>query len=85
MSPSEEFLKHAADCQQMARSTLEPDGAAVDRLCPTLRAPEPRPAARPAAQLDSRSTELAQCKLGPLRKRLRSPEVTRTSKVRPSR
>src|SRR5262245_8526486 len=26
-----------------------------------------------------------QCKLGPLRKRLRSPEVTRTSKVRPSR
>jgi hypothetical protein len=26
-----------------------------------------------------------QCKLGPLRKRLRSPEVTRASKVRPSR
>src|SRR5262245_29760519 len=27
----------------------------------------------------------AQCRLGPLRKRLRSPEVTRTSNVRPSR
>ena len=34
---------------------------------------------------DAIKTQRAQCRLGPLRKRLRSPEVMRTSKVRPSR
>jgi hypothetical protein len=29
MSPSEEFLKHAADCQQMARSTRDPQSKAT--------------------------------------------------------
>ena len=29
MSPSEEFLKHAADCQQMAWSTRDPQSKAT--------------------------------------------------------